>query len=90
MKLLITKSCETHRVNKDYQTLLIVFDGSEDNTRPRGLRGNWQPKDGELLNVIKSMAMVSPTFAESLTRFVKNLDGWGKIEQPKLTEMMFQ
>ena len=68
VKALITHKCESHHTNPNYKTLLIIFDGKDTNVRPIGLRGDWQPRDVEVLSIVKLLADISPTFAEKLTR----------------------
>ena len=87
MRLLLTKDCESHHTNPNYQTLLVVFDGSEFNVRPRGFRGNWQPTDKEVMGLVRELAFQSPTFAEQLVSFVVTLNTWKPVKNPRvLTE----
>jgi hypothetical protein len=76
LKPLVTKDCESHHTNWNYETLLLLFDGSELNVRPKGLRFNWQPTDQEVMTVVRELAFISPTFAEDLVRFAVTLDTW--------------
>jgi hypothetical protein len=73
MYWLETKNCASHRINQDYVTLLAVWTGDEDNVRPVGFTGNWQPRDDEFREGIEKLASRSPTFALWLIRFVENL-----------------
>jgi hypothetical protein len=69
MKPLVTSRCGSHRVNPNYSTLLLMFDGSEVNVRPLGFRFNWQPSDDEVLTVVRELAFLSPTFDGEADRF---------------------
>ena len=81
VKALVTKDCESHHTNQDYQTLLILFEGNEKNVRPFGWRGNWQPTDLEVMGIVKRLCEPSPTFAESLVRYALKLDTWSGQER---------
>ena len=70
----VTKDCASHHTNQDYVTLLVVFDGSETNTRPYGLTGDWQPRDAELLAITEQLADLSPTFRRELIKLAYRLD----------------
>jgi hypothetical protein len=83
MRLLVTKDCESHHTNPNYRTLIVYFDGSEWNVRPRGLRANWQPTDTEVMGLVRELAELSPTFAEQLIRYAYSLDTWADRTLPK-------
>jgi hypothetical protein len=76
VKALITKDCASHRYNQSYQTLLVVFDGSDTNVRPLSMRGDWQPRDEEVLSIVKILCNISPTFAEKLIHFALTFNQW--------------
>lgn len=81
MQFIVTEECESHRVNPNYKTLLLVWTGEENNIRPLGFTGNWQPTDLELKELVMRLAEISPTFAVWLQRFAFNLDV--KLPNPK-------
>jgi hypothetical protein len=77
VKVTVTKNCASHRFNQDYLTMLILFDGTDNNVRPLGLRGNWQPTDREFRNAVTLLAENSPTFAEWLEEYVlRQMNRW--------------
>lgn len=71
-----TKDCQTHRYRQDYVTLLCVWQGSENNFRPFGFTGNWQPRDDEVLELVRHMVKLSPTFRDSLVAMA------GRLQEP--------
>lgn len=74
MQFIVTKDCESHRVNQNYKTLLLVWTGCENNVRPLGFTGNWQPTDSEGKEFVKRLSEISPTFASWLVGFAVNLN----------------
>jgi hypothetical protein len=89
VKVIVTSNCNSHKVNVDYKTLLILFDGNDDNIRPVGLRGNWQPKDAEILAIVKLLCEISPTFAEKLVRFALSFNQWNQapVKSKPITDL---
>jgi len=89
VKVTVTKDCASHHSNMEYKTLLILFDGNDDNIRPVGLRGNWQPKDAEILAIVKLLCEISPTFADKLVRFALSFNQWnqGPVKSKPITDL---
>jgi len=84
LKLIVTEKCASHRYNQSYQTLLIEFDGSEDNVRPYGHKFNWQPKDSEFMAVVKTLVELSPTFRSDLIDYVYSLNTWTSVKPKRV------
>jgi hypothetical protein len=76
VKALVTSECNSHRFNQDYETLLVLFDGTETNVRPFGVRMNWQPTDAEVMGLVRRLAELSPTFAQELISYAVDLNPW--------------
>jgi hypothetical protein len=83
LRLKVTSDCASHRVNPDYKTLLVEFDGSENNLRPYGLEANWQPTDDEVLMIVEGLADLSPTFREKLFKLMYMIDFSNTKTPPK-------
>jgi len=70
MRFKITEKVDSHRINQKYRVLVVEFEPSDKNFRPRplkqGILADWIPTDEEALAIVKQMAKLSPTFREKM------------------------
>lgn len=73
MKVEVTKNVDNHRLNQEYETLRISWNGDK-NFRCRGDGSHdWCPTDVELIEIIERLTAVSVTFKEMVLSWAVTL-----------------
>jgi len=75
MRFKITEKVDSHRINQKYRVLIVEFEPSDKNFRPRPLKqavlADWIPTDEEALAIVKQMVKLSPTFLFKVKSMIK-------------------
>lgn len=58
-----------HALNDDYLCLLVQFKESDKHFHEKKI--NWMPKDSEVLDMVRLMILVSPTFKNKINEVLK-------------------
>ena len=64
MKVELTKGVDSHRINQNYETLRIVWNGDKNFRCRSDGSHDWCPTDQELMEVVERLAEVSVTFRD--------------------------
>lgn len=70
MRIEVTKDVASHHTNLDYTVLRVRWNG-DSNFQIDAVGPNWVPKDLEVMQLVSSLALFSPTFYRELRKFMR-------------------
>ena len=79
VRMRITEKVDNHHTNINYKTLIVEFLNTDDHIRKRytgDVMFDWCPRDKEILQLIKNLYVISPTFRQELQTMINGISAW--------------